>query len=40
METVLEQLETVWLKDQPFVAGNNISIADLMAACELEQPGK
>nr|UVC41629.1 glutathione S-transferase 6 [Eriocheir sinensis] len=39
METVLEQFETVWLKDQPFVAGNKISIADIIAACELEQPG-
>lgn len=40
METVLEQFETVWLKDKPFIAGNDISIADIIAACELEQPGK
>lgn len=39
METVLEQLETIWLKDHPFIAGNEISIADIVAACELEQPG-
>lgn len=40
METVLEKFETVWLRDQPFVAGNKISIADIIAACELEQPSK
>ncbi|XP_042237392.1 histone-arginine methyltransferase CARMER-like [Homarus americanus] len=38
METVLKQFETVWLKDQPFIAGNQATIADLLAACELEQP--
>lgn len=38
METVLEQFETIWLKDKPFVAGNQVTIADLLAACELEQP--
>lgn len=38
MESALEKFETVWLKDQPFLSGNNVSIADLMAACELEQP--
>lgn len=40
MESALEKFETVWLKDQPFLSGNNVSIADLMAACELEQPSK
>lgn len=38
METVLDQLETIWLKDQPFIAGHQVTIADLLAACELEQP--
>ncbi|KAK3849584.1 hypothetical protein Pcinc_043664 [Petrolisthes cinctipes] len=38
MEIVLEQFETIWLKDKPFLAGNQITIADLLAACELEQP--
>lgn len=38
METVLDQLETIWLKDRPFIAGDHITIADLLAACELEQP--
>lgn len=40
MEDALEKFETVWLKDQPFLAGNKISIADIIAACELEQPSK
>lgn len=39
METTLEQFETIWLKDKPFLAGDLVSIADLLAACELEQPG-
>ncbi|XP_066937414.1 glutathione S-transferase theta-1-like isoform X3 [Macrobrachium rosenbergii] len=38
METTLEQFETIWLKDKPFLAGSEITIADLLAACELEQP--
>lgn len=38
METVLDQLETIWLKDHPFIAGDHVTIADLLAACELEQP--
>jgi len=35
---VLDQLENVWLKDTPYIAGQNISVADVLAACELEQP--
>ncbi|XP_047492664.1 glutathione S-transferase theta-1-like isoform X1 [Penaeus chinensis] len=38
MEIVLDQLETIWLKDHPFIAGDHVTIADLVAACELEQP--
>lgn len=40
METVLDQFETIWLKDRQFIAGNEVTIADLLAACELEQPSK
>ena len=40
MEDALEKFETVWLKDQQFLAGNKVSIADILAACELEQPSK
>ncbi|KAG0726293.1 Glutathione S-transferase theta-1 [Chionoecetes opilio] len=38
MEDALETFETVWLKGQPFLGGSQISIADIIAACELEQP--
>jgi len=39
METVLDQFENVWLnKNQSYLVGNELSIADLMAICELEQP--
>jgi len=34
----LTQIENIWLKDQPYVAGPEISIADLLAVTELEQP--
>jgi glutathione S-transferase len=37
--TVLEQIDTIWLKDRPFMAGDEVSIADLLAVTELEQPG-
>ena len=39
METTLEQLDTIWLKNKDYLTGNKISIADLLAICELEQPG-
>jgi glutathione S-transferase len=38
LETTLEQLETLWLKDNPYVAGKDLTIADLLAVTELEQP--
>uniref|UniRef100_UPI002B4E57E5 glutathione S-transferase theta-1-like n=1 Tax=Lineus longissimus TaxID=88925 RepID=UPI002B4E57E5 len=34
----LDSLENIFLRDQPFVAGNEISIADLLCICELMQP--
>lgn len=40
LNDVLDTIEKVWLKDRDFVAGgSNISIADLLAVTELEQPG-
>ena len=40
METALDRLESVWLRDTPYLAGQQISVADLLAACELEQPSE
>jgi len=40
MENCLGEIETVWLAggQKQFLAGDAISIADIMAATELEQP--
>ncbi|KPJ19929.1 Glutathione S-transferase theta-1 [Papilio machaon] len=39
MVSALELLETKWLgRGTDFIVGNNITVADLWAACELEQP--
>lgn len=38
MEQVLVDFETYWLKDSKFVAGQQVSIADILAVCELLQP--
>ncbi|XP_005987166.1 glutathione S-transferase theta-1 [Latimeria chalumnae] len=35
---VLDKLETMFLGDRNFLCGDDISIADLMAVCELMQP--
>ncbi|XP_041756364.1 glutathione S-transferase theta-1-like isoform X2 [Coregonus clupeaformis] len=34
----LEKLENMFLKRQPFLCGDDISLADLLAMCELMQP--
>ena len=41
MENCLHQIESIWLKngEKKFIAGDEITIADIMACCELEQPG-
>lgn len=40
MEKTLDLLETIWLKDpsKPFLTTQEISFADILASCELEQP--
>lgn len=40
MEITLDLLTNIWLKDGPFIAGNEITVADLVAATEIEQLGK
>ena len=37
LQAALSTLNSVWLKDSLYVAGNEISIADLLLACEVEQ---
>ena len=41
MEKCLGQIESIWLDGgkKKFISGNEISIADILACCELEQPG-
>lgn len=36
----LKLLENIWLKNKLFLCGDTISIADVVAACEIEQPSK
>lgn len=36
----LDLLENIWLRDKPFLSGDEISISDLVAACEVEQPSR
>lgn len=38
MDESLDLLENIWLKDRPFLTGDKITIADLLGACEVEQP--
>lgn len=40
MSNCLDQIENIWLKDNKYLTGNNITIADLFGACEVEQPSK
>lgn len=40
MIEILDVLENVWLKDKIFLTGSEISIADILGACELEQVRK
>nr|QBR98219.1 glutathione S-transferase theta [Diaphanosoma celebensis] len=41
MEKCLAQIENIWLENgkKKFIVGEEISVADLLAVCELEQPG-
>ena len=33
---MLDHLENVWLKTTPYMAGSDISLADILALCELQ----
>lgn len=40
LETALDEITDIWLKDGPFIGGGKqISVADLLAVTEMEQPG-
>jgi len=39
-ERVLENFEEHWLKDNKFIGGDKISIADIFAVCEIYQLGE
>ncbi|RZC33372.1 glutathione S-transferase theta-1 [Asbolus verrucosus] len=34
----LNEIENVWLANSPYLAGDQISVADIFGACEIEQP--
>ncbi|KAJ3644976.1 hypothetical protein Zmor_022672 [Zophobas morio] len=38
MDSCLHTVETIWLANGPYITGNRISVADIFAACEIEQP--
>jgi len=38
LEKSLNQMESIFLADQPYLCGSDISIADLLGICELMQP--
>lgn len=40
MADCLDQFEELWLSKTPYIAGDQISAADVWAACEIEQPRK
>jgi len=40
MNITLDLIENVWLKDKPFLCGDDISISDIIGVCEIEQPSE
>lgn len=38
MENTLDMIENIWLDRTKFLAGNEITVADIFGACEIEQP--
>jgi len=40
MITTLDLIENIWLKNKTFLSGNEISISDIIAICEIDQTSK
>ena len=40
MDIALNEIENIWLRNNLYLAGDKISIADLMGICEIDQPRK
>lgn len=38
LQVALDQVESIFLKENPYISGKEISIADLLCICELMQP--
>ncbi|XP_055716556.1 glutathione S-transferase theta-1-like [Phlebotomus papatasi] len=38
LSKTLDIIENIWLKATPFIAGDSLSVADVFAACDIEQP--
>lgn len=38
MNEVLDVVENIWLANSPFLCGDQITVADIFGACEIEQP--
>uniref|UniRef100_A0A7N9APK0 glutathione transferase n=1 Tax=Mastacembelus armatus TaxID=205130 RepID=A0A7N9APK0_9TELE len=38
LDDTLDKLETMFLRRQPFLCGDDVTVADLLAVCELMQP--
>jgi len=40
MVKTLDSIENIWLKGKPYLGGNEISISDIVAICEIDQPSE
>lgn len=38
MEIALDEIENMWLKRSEYLGGDQISIADIIGLCEIDQP--
>ncbi|KAL3273242.1 hypothetical protein HHI36_014696 [Cryptolaemus montrouzieri] len=38
VHTTMDKIEELWLKNHKYICGDTMTVADLFAACEIEQP--